>query len=156
MRFRKLRIAWSVGWAVAVVMLIALWAHTARNQVKAAAWISKSNYISFVAFKQWMQVDAYQPDWQPTAYLHSLLVANPGPFVSPVHRWYVGPIHQTGAIRGISIIIPLWIPAMLSAALAVLPWVKPLLKLRRFSLSTLLIATTLVAVGLGLIAWLIR
>ena len=156
MRFRKLRIAWSVGWAIVVVLLIVLWAHTMRNQVKAAAWPSKLWYISFVAFNHWMQADIYQPDWQPRGYLHSLFVADRHPLVSPVHRWYAGAIHQTGSRRGVSIITPLWLPAMLSAAFAALPWMPVILGLRRFSLRTLLMVTTLLAVALGLIVWLLR
>ena len=39
-----------------------------------------------------------------------------------------------------------WIPALIAATLAVVPWLP-----RRFSLRTLLIATTLIAVVLGLI-----
>ena len=45
---------------------------------------------------------------------------------------------------------PYWFPATLSALFTVLPWFgRPI----RFRLRTLLIATTLVAVALGVIAW---
>jgi hypothetical protein len=47
--------------------------------------------------------------------------------------------------------MPHWFPIILSAAIAAIPWAK-----RRFSLRTLLIATTLVAVVLGLIARAVR
>ena len=43
-------------------------------------------------------------------------------------------------------IIPYWLTVVLTATLGVVPWLK-----RRFSLRTLLIATTLVAVVLGII-----
>jgi hypothetical protein len=46
--------------------------------------------------------------------------------------------------------VPVWFLALLSVALAALPWVY---WSKRFRLRTLLIATTLVAVGLGLIVW---
>jgi hypothetical protein len=45
-----------------------------------------------------------------------------------------------------SIMFPHWFAAVLTAMLAGVPWIR-----RRFSLRTLLIATTLVAVGLGTI-----
>jgi hypothetical protein len=45
---------------------------------------------------------------------------------------------------------------LLTASFAVLPWVSSLSRLRRFSLRTLLIATTLVAILLGLIVYLTR
>jgi hypothetical protein len=44
--------------------------------------------------------------------------------------------------------LPHWFVALLFAALAALPWIRP-----TFSLRTLLIATTLIAVLLGLVAW---
>jgi hypothetical protein len=47
-------------------------------------------------------------------------------------------------------LVPLWFPILLLAAAAALPWAH---WLTRFSLRTLLIATTLVAALLGLIAW---
>jgi hypothetical protein len=46
---------------------------------------------------------------------------------------------------------PLWFPTALAATLAAGPWIPVSC---RFSLRTLLIATTLVAVVLGLIVWL--
>lgn len=45
------------------------------------------------------------------------------------------------------ICIPQWFPVLLSATLAAAPWIRS-----RFSFRTLLIAVTLVAVMLGLIA----
>jgi hypothetical protein len=49
-------------------------------------------------------------------------------------------------------IIPHWFPTLLFAAFAALPW----LPFKRFSLRTLLIATTLIAVVLGIIVWVAR
>jgi hypothetical protein len=54
------------------------------------------------------------------------------------------------ARAGVSISAPLWFPLLVIAALAVAPW-NP--KLWKFSLRTLLIATTLIAVVLGLVVW---
>jgi hypothetical protein len=51
-------------------------------------------------------------------------------------------------IGWVSVIMPHWCPVLVSATLAVAPWLK---WSRRFSLRTLLIAATLAAVGLGLI-----
>jgi hypothetical protein len=45
-------------------------------------------------------------------------------------------------------ILPHWLPALFLAAIAVIPWIS---RSWRFSLRTLLIALTLVAVGLGVI-----
>jgi hypothetical protein len=48
------------------------------------------------------------------------------------------------------LIIPYWLPCLATATLAIIPW------LRRFSLRTLLIAMTLIAVVLGLVIWAAR
>jgi hypothetical protein len=53
-----------------------------------------------------------------------------------------------------SVTIPYWLPVILCAALAVAPWIR--LQRWRFSLRTLLIATTLVAAALGVIVYLAR
>jgi hypothetical protein len=57
--------------------------------------------------------------------------------------------YDDGLVR--ALIAPHWLPALLSATLAVIPWIS---RSWRFSLRTLLIATTLVAVVLGLVVWL--
>jgi hypothetical protein len=49
--------------------------------------------------------------------------------------------------------IPHWIPVLLTAVFAAAPWVQ---RSKRFSLRTLLIATTLVAVVLGLVVYAAR
>jgi hypothetical protein len=59
----------------------------------------------------------------------------------PRFAWWVNGHNGNMVIR-----TPHWPLVLLSAALAVAPWFK-----WRFSLSTLLIATTLVAVGLGIV-----
>ena len=52
------------------------------------------------------------------------------------------------------IMVPHWFLILLSALLAYVPWLR--FWSTRFSLRTLLIVTTLIAVGLGLIAWAAR
>ena len=56
-------------------------------------------------------------------------------------RWYHYP-------NGVQVFMPHWFIVVLAAALGTIPWFC-----RRFRLRTLLIATTLVAVGLGLVVW---
>jgi hypothetical protein len=48
--------------------------------------------------------------------------------------------------------IPIWFPAVLSGVLAAIPWVRSVPWSLRFSLSTLLIATAVIAVILGIVA----
>ncbi len=49
-------------------------------------------------------------------------------------------------VTGNKVVVPYWIPILLSGSVAALPWVK-----WQFSLRTMLIATTLIAVVLGLV-----
>jgi hypothetical protein len=67
----------------------------------------------------------------------------------PVARW--GPRFLLGSNYGV---IPHWFPVLLTAMLFTVPWIRQLSW--RFSLRTLLIATTLVAVVLGLICYAVR
>ena len=51
---------------------------------------------------------------------------------------------------GVVAIIPIWFPVMLASVIAVVPWIK---SSPSFSLRTMLIAMTLVAVVLGVGVW---
>jgi hypothetical protein len=156
MKYRTLRIAWSVWWGIVCLLVVFLSAHTARNQVKAAVWVSRSHYVTFVAFRHWLEVDAQRPDWEPRGYFHSNYVDNPPPLVSPKRSWHVGSLPQTGTAWNVAIRIPLWLTIALTAAASASPWISTVVRLRRFSLRTLLIATTLVALVLGLIAYTLK
>jgi hypothetical protein len=70
-------------------------------------------------------------------------------------RWYSS--HGVRAFRELILAVPHWFAVLLSSTLAVVPWIPSLRALNwRFSLRTLLIATTLTAVVVGLIGWSIR
>jgi hypothetical protein len=158
MRFRKLRIAWSVVWGIAAVLFCGFWVHTIHKQDKAAAWISDSFYFYGDAFQNWMEVSIAMPP-QPDPllsmnyqrYYYSNFVANPTPLTSPVHNWRIG-ASQPPFAPGVEIRMPIWVgvvSCVLFAAISWLPWWS-----NRFSLRTLLIAMTLIAAMLGLIVWL--
>jgi hypothetical protein len=65
------------------------------------------------------------------------------------------PMLGFGRIHGLRLppllFAPYWFPVLISGVLAAVPWIR-----WRFSLRTLLIATTIIAVVLGLIVWLRR
>ncbi len=162
MQYRKLRIVWSAAWGIAAVLLIVLWGHALHNQVRGAVWVSKSHYVGFCTLSHWMGVEASSytigppGTWYPRTYFQDNEVTlEQGKSASPLRRWQWLPYSGPDMSR-INLTVPLWFPVSLVATVAVLPWAVPLSKLRRFSLRTLLIATTLVAVGLGLIAWAVR
>jgi hypothetical protein len=161
--FRKLRIGWSLGWGILALSLIGLWVHSARNQVRAAIWVSDSHYINAVVFLHWFEINVAKPASQPAAifisnyaeYFHSNYVAKPTSLTSPVHRWHIGS-SAPPFTPGISIRLPLWIPLVFIALVGTIIWFVRLPNLTRFSLRTLLIATALVSVTLGLIVWAVR
>jgi hypothetical protein len=149
MRFRKLRIAWSVVCGIACVLLIALWVRS--------YW--RHDYVN----------------WMPTANRQVEVFAIQGRLVFGTWvqttfvtwRHYSNPVaDKQGALRIIksyenafgfaivkpSLVVPYYFLVLVTGVVAVAPW----LSMSRFSLRTLLIATTLVAVVLGLIVWATR
>jgi hypothetical protein len=143
MRYRKLRIAWSVGWGVVAVLLCVLWLssywHTdavERISLKRIIKLSSTTgyiCISYEGNPRWVTWGG-GTQWEFTEGLPTK--PNYGNFV-----------------RGsqIEVQAPYWLIALCTTATVVIPW-APWSK--RFSLRTLLIATTLVALVLGLIVWL--
>jgi hypothetical protein len=149
-RFRNLRIAWSVVCSIATVLLVVLWVRSywwedglvwvrgsARNVILVN---SKSGTLGFSFCPGG---DAEEQLLPPFFKLTRPLPRNSQ--VTPF-AWF------SDAVLTI-IRVPTWALIALSVAIGTTPWFgHP----RRFSLRTLLIATTVVAVGLGLIVYLAR
>jgi hypothetical protein len=134
-KYRKLRIAWSVGWALMAVLLVALW-------VRSYWW-----------------VDAIMGNLPNTTLFTA--VSTHGKILSifvkgEVPRWGVNsrrtpeqPFSWAQLPRGASaweIDLPHFGVALICGVIGLAPW------LHRFSLRTLLIGMTLVAVVLGILA----
>jgi hypothetical protein len=151
MKYRNLRIAWSVVWGVAAVLLVVLWVRSywwadllgyRIGQTYVAAGSGRG-----IAFFRWT---TFQPSvtvgnkvgWElsegPTGTIDSSL--------KPL-EWSLDT--NPAAAFGFFISVPCWFCVACSAALSFVA-----LNRYRFSLRTLLIATTLVAIMLGLIVWL--
>ena len=113
--FRKLRIAWSVAWGIAAVLLIAL-------------WVRSYGHDDFL-----------------------VKTASPG---FPILESSEGRFTYFPSPSTTSSDVPYWLPVVTFTALATAPWLRRISW--RFSLRTLLIATTLVGVGLGTIIVLSR
>jgi hypothetical protein len=144
MRFRKLRIAWSVFWGLACALLIGLcvrsyWRMDVGGSegggfvsIRGTAFCCiHSGPQLFQRLPRQFYIDgapaAYYPDEQPE-----------------FSRWQGIGISE---LRGtVSIEMQYWFLVLASAAIAAAPWLR-----WRFSLRTLLIATTLVAVVLGFV-----
>src|SRR5262245_12959310 len=145
MRFRKLRIAWSAFWGLACVLLIVLWVRS-YWYVDGAFFKVRNGVFVFVASAPGaIVVNIYPEEFVP-----------PGTFHQPTKQWLLAQGGRT-RLSYLSafqmdkhvVLAPYWFWLLLPAIVAAIPWLP--LWSKRFSLRTLLISTTLVAVVLGLI-----
>jgi hypothetical protein len=158
MRFRKLRIAWSVFWGVACVLLIVLWTRS--------YWREDCLYWNIVGHRSIVIASArgqlaactflfeMSPGLHPRFRLLDDLSYGHTDVYSLVHSdktfAILGP-DSLGPV-GRALLIPHWLAVLIFGGIAILGVRGPFQF--RFTLRTLLIATTLVAVMLGLIVWL--
>jgi hypothetical protein len=148
MKYRKLRIAWSVGWAILGLLLIALcvrsywwhdtklWSTTLCIGSNAGTIYWSQSYIETFLTPSSVPPPAYRtfPARPPkTRFIHFSRFTPAG--LTP--GWT--PRHQT------ELHIAIWLPIAVAIFAAVLPWAS-----WRFSLRTLLIGITAVAAILGL------
>ena len=142
MSYRKLRIAWSVGCSITCVLLIVLWM---RSYWWSDQFVASMLGRLFVgggsqsgAFGIGVSTDS---NVQPWTWMRQPIDER------KFWSWMLGVfLFRRGAVT-----VPYWFIVPLSATLGVLP-----LYHQRFSLRTLLIATTLVAVVLGLSVYAMR
>jgi hypothetical protein len=141
MRFRKLRIAWSVFWGFACVLLIVLWVRSYRSHENVWFNVTNSRVLTFSSEQgelacQWV---ATMPLFDFT-WIRDISMVRRG---SSTWKFIKSPIEWI-------VFLPYWFPTLVSASLGIAPWAS-----WKFSVRTLLIATTLVAVLLGLIMWMV-
>jgi hypothetical protein len=150
MKYRKLRIAWSVAWCVVAVLLCVLCVRSyqlinARNlQVgDFKCFKSGEHRICFCSEQGRIYVGIRGLDAAGIT-MHILDSAE-----NPVSQGFLGFISYFTA-REKTVRMPHWFIALSITMLASVPWIR---WSKRFSLHTLLIATTLVSVVLGLIVY---
>jgi hypothetical protein len=162
MRFRKLRIAWSVAWGMVALLLCVMWVRS--FSFFDFCEVPTSGHSSL----HLQSVHGRVASFVLTDY-HELRIGGvPTPGMTLAGE-LTQPMIGTNIPGGISLsvppydssriyVTPFWLVALTGCILAAivggfpwLPWWST-----RFSLRTLLIATTLVAVVLGLIVWLDR
>ena len=134
---RGLRIAVSAVCGVMCLLLIFLWIRSYWREVVIGYVDSRNRELHFVSWNGGISVSTANHD-----------PSNPGAWRKYV-AWEPGIIGFGGftTARSTSVKVPHWFPVLLFATLATLP----LIRLRwKYSLRTLLIATTLVAVVFGL------
>jgi hypothetical protein len=175
MKYRKLRIAWSVAWGIAAVLLVVLWVRTSTQVVRGQP-PGRNVYMLM--------------DITPLSTLLRLYTANEGlqldtsglpaeTLATPITIKYEGDqqgwleqlhgktglyflIHNVAGRQTLAVTSQpnlthrerFYGASVISIALAAAPWIRHLHF--RFSLRTLLIATTLIAAVLGIIVWMSR
>jgi len=158
MRFHKLRIAWSVLFVIACVLLIVLW-------VRSYQW---ADGVSGTCGRYGIAFHVINGELMFTRILPTEGIQGVGPWHVvhiPMTRSFTEQIeanrNRVHSFRGLGIrwgshgegwqlAGTLFWPTLFVVGLAAVPWMSPS---KRFWLRTLLIATTLVAVVLGLIVW---
>ena len=169
MKYRKLRIAWSVAWGIAGVLLIVLWVRsywwtdhvlriapappTASGQIQTRKFICISRNGS-IALAIYTEAFPYKLPAQPK---HGWVMGGGSssgiPQASHVYQ-LPSTLGFTAAASqdGLAVITPDWFLLSLSVALSAAPW----LAYCSFSLRTLFIVTTVAAIGLGWIVYALR
>ena len=157
MRFRKLRIAWSVWWGVLAALLIVLWVRSYLrldncNGVCGAKVLIIMSSRGDLGIGRLTPLGQGYPPWSITS--------NPP---EAKRLWWsmedrlplslLGIRYQRFSPAMTLFAIGYWLPVLITAVFAGGPWID---RTTRFSLRTLLIGTTLVAVVLGLIIGALR
>ena len=162
MRFRNLRIAWSVVWALFAVLLIVLWVRSCwwEDLIVTTRFAQIINIASTRGRLEFIGNEAF-PGWgsPPTTIRHIPVEEQPDLWEvnSKIARRALGfgviyrPKDSSFAVPLTALSIPFWFLVLLSTFFAVATWYRGIP--RKFSLRTLLIATTLLAVVLGLIVY---
>ncbi len=163
MKFRKLRIAWSVVCVVLCVSLMVLWVCGYWYVYSAIRLVSPTTSACCL-----IQEGQFELNWTSDPVTVSLVARN-GPGwtggITALEDFYVddgtegdgphpfgSPMLRRFAFDQDRIVIPLWFPTVLFGTFFAAPWVR---WSKRFSLRTLLIATTLVAIALGTIVYVV-
>jgi hypothetical protein len=153
MRFRKLRIAWSVVWGIIAVLLIALWVRSyswhdtliyeKASRITAAGWNKGELFFLTNLLPDILHITLpsdFRFQHEEPEYEHGFEDAHFG-------------FQMTSMPGGFFLLVPFWlaiIGAIVCSVASQIHWSK------RFSLRTLLIAMTLVAMVLGLVAWVMK
>jgi hypothetical protein len=164
MRFRKLRIAWSVVSGIACLLLIVLWVRSYWYRDFQIIDISASRWMHLISMHGRLSCGfANVPSlaqlsegrdyglWRRRFTELNGSTEIPPEARPPILQSLLFYWHKYG--DGVLIIIPYWFIVIATLMFGALSWIRwP----KRFTLRTLLIATILVAVVLGLIVWLER
>jgi hypothetical protein len=154
MRYRKLRIAWSVLSGVAAVLLVILWVRSYRWTEGFVMPISKNRIVTTGSGPGVVGIGTASSTLPRSYYKTSFdnydKIAVRRNLKYPSQLW--GGVEKSPV--GASLFIPYWFLTCAAIASGVLTWNRRLVW--RFNVRTLLIVTTLFALVLGLIVWAAR
>jgi hypothetical protein len=144
MRFRKLRIAFSATCLVACVLLIALWVRSRHHRHNFLSRVTANRVFATFSDQGMIAVEFGTNSYpQPRHGFFRSFATRADQITS---RWSLQLNDKHSYLT-----VPHWAVIAFVAAVGAAPWLR-----WRFSLRTLLIATTLVAVVLGLIVAVLR
>jgi hypothetical protein len=147
-KYRKLRIGWSVAWGVVAVLIGLLWVRSYSwwDNVEWPAMHTHSVYLVSLQGRFGVGVGSVDPQFVVSGFTSDEITDA----VEMLPAFHNSPPSFSFDVAGdrLDIVFPHWFGVIFCGALSVVPWLP-----YRFSLRTLLIATTLVAVALGLIVW---
>jgi hypothetical protein len=184
MIFCEPRIAWSMGWGMVAMLLCALWltscwrfdqiihrtapgVYRAITSVRGKVAVAGLNdpRMSTVFSRDWLHLHFAMKDASATSGSPIAVF----PVDPPESAVWIIPQFTSPFVRPIStpnyeLTLPFWLLVVVAALAGSLPWLPYPARFRRliakipgrFSLRTLLIATTLVAVVLGCVVWAVR
>jgi hypothetical protein len=134
MKYRQLRIAFSAVCGVLCLLLIALWVRSYWRLDTVKAW--SNNTVASLRGRLYSNAKFSYTDDSGSNSVEFF----PGTSI-PIER-------NASRLALSSVGTPIWFPVVLTAALSTVPWLR-----WRFSLRTLLVATSLVAILLWLIVY---
>ncbi len=154
MRFRKVRIAWSVFWGLAAVLLIVLWVRSywQWDTIWSLPVIQHGVGMSSAEGRAYFFLYSSPPRslWQARTITADISLN----WQSWQRRMTFAGFGTCWLERTPILLLPLWFCTSLIASFATVPWLPHVHW--RFTLRALLIATTLVAVVLGAIVYAVR
>jgi hypothetical protein len=156
---KYLRIAVTALCLTACVLLIALWVRSYSRFDSAIVPLTSSSFVASTSSVGRVGLDytsvttARMPaDVDSVIWNTQVLTDLELEYFYPAARWSWLYVNDNSGMT-VRAVLPHWFPLILTFVLAAVPWIHCS---RRFSLRTLLIATTLVAVALGVMIYLAR
>lgn len=150
---KGLKISWAAFWSVVAVLLIVLWVRSYwwmysyggdhGNRFTSVAIASGS-----IGFMHTSVLLGYPPLFASFPVPDNLEEDDIDSFIATDTECRAFGFYLNWFRAGVDVNVPCWFATLICAAFSVMPWLR-----FRFTLRTLLIITTLVALALGLIVW---